>query len=135
MNSHGWLQILLFFAVVLLLVKPLGSYMARVYEGKRIIGLSRVFGPTERVIYRLGGVDPESEMGWKRYAANVYWLLLRCVMLKHNLRVSTKPWHAMGRYNSAKFLSILSPSVWLFSGWNCVAKMLSRQTIAQNGPP
>ena len=71
MNSHGWLQILLFFAVVLLLVKPLGSYMARVYEGKRIIGLSRVFGPTERVIYRLGGVDPESEMGWKRYAANV----------------------------------------------------------------
>ena len=71
MNSHGWLQIFLFFAVVLLLAKPLGSYMARVYEGKRIIGLSRIFGPTERVIYRLGGVDPESEMGWKGYAANV----------------------------------------------------------------
>ncbi len=71
MNSHGWLQILLFFAVVLLLVKPLGAYMARVYEGKRIFGLSRVFGPTERFVYRVAGVDVETEMGWKRYAATV----------------------------------------------------------------
>ena len=38
-------------------------------------------------------------------------------------------------YNSAKFLRIRSPSDWLFSGWNWVAKMLSRQIIEQNGPP
>ena len=36
---------------------------------------------------------------------------------------------------SAKFLSIRRPSDWLFSGWNCVAKTLSRQIIEQNGPP
>ena len=71
MNSHGWVQILLFFAVVLLLVKPLGAYMARVYEGKRIFGLSRVLRPTERFMYRVAGVDAETEMGWKRYAATV----------------------------------------------------------------
>ena len=71
MNSHGWLQILLFFAVVLLLAKPLGAYMARVYEGKRIFALSRVCSPTERFIFRIGGIDPETDMGWKRYAASV----------------------------------------------------------------
>jgi K+-transporting ATPase ATPase A chain len=71
MNSQGWLQILLFFAVVLLLAKPLGSYMARVYEGKRIFGLSRVLGPTERFMYRVAGVDADTEMGWKRYTATV----------------------------------------------------------------
>jgi len=71
MTGWGWLQIVLFFAVVLLLAKPLGSYMARVFEGKRIFGFSRVLGPTERFIYRVGGVDAEKEMGWKKYAANV----------------------------------------------------------------
>ena len=71
MTGWGWLQIVLFFAVVLLLAKPLGAYMARVHEGKRIPGLGRVFGPTERFIYRIGGVDAEAEMGWKRYAASV----------------------------------------------------------------
>ena len=71
MTGWGWLQIVLFFAVVLLLVKPLGAYMARVYEGKRIFGLSRVVGPTERFIYRVAGVHSEEEMGWRRYVATV----------------------------------------------------------------
>jgi K+-transporting ATPase ATPase A chain len=71
MTVWGWLQIVVFFAVVILLAKPLGAYIARVHEGKRIPVLGRVFGPTERLIYRVGGVDAENEMGWKRYAASV----------------------------------------------------------------
>jgi potassium-transporting ATPase potassium-binding subunit len=60
-------QVVLFLAVLLLLVKPLGWYMARVYEGKPC-GLDRVLGPVERFIYRLCGIDPTSEMNWQRYA-------------------------------------------------------------------
>ena len=52
--------------VLLTLVKPLGLYMAHVMEG-RPTWASRVGGPLERFMYRLGGVDPSAEMGWKRY--------------------------------------------------------------------
>ncbi len=71
MTAQGWLQIVLFLGVVTLLVKPLGSYMARVFEGRHVFGLDRALHPVERLIYKIGGIDPEKEMNWKRYAANV----------------------------------------------------------------
>jgi K+-transporting ATPase ATPase A chain len=71
MTAQGWQQIALLLATVLVLVRPLGAYMARVFEGERIFGMSRVLGPVERLIYRLGGVDPKSEMNWRRYAVSV----------------------------------------------------------------
>jgi K+-transporting ATPase ATPase A chain len=67
MMTNGLLQILLYVAVLLILVKPLGWYMARVYEG-RPVGLDRLLGPLERLIYRLCDLDPQKEVGWKRYA-------------------------------------------------------------------
>jgi K+-transporting ATPase ATPase A chain len=63
-------QILLFLGVLLLLVKPLGWYMARVYEHKPC-GLDRIAGPLERGIYRLAGINPAGEMTWQKYAAAV----------------------------------------------------------------
>ena len=63
---NGLVQIGLFFFVLLALVKPLGWYMARVYQGQSC-GLDRVLGLIERGIYRLGGVHPNQEMGWKTY--------------------------------------------------------------------
>jgi K+-transporting ATPase ATPase A chain len=67
MTLAGWLQFIVFFLIVLALTKPLGSYMARVFQGERT-WLSPVFVPVERVIYRLGGVNPEQEMTWYVYA-------------------------------------------------------------------
>jgi len=67
MTSYIWLQIGLYLAVLLLLVKPLGSFMARVYQGERTF-LSPVLGPVERFIYRITGVKSQEEMGWKTYA-------------------------------------------------------------------
>jgi K+-transporting ATPase ATPase A chain len=64
--TYGIIQIVLFISVVLLLVKPLGWYMSRVYENKPC-GLDRILGPVERAIYWLCGVNPANEMGWKRY--------------------------------------------------------------------
>ena len=67
MTSNGVLQLLLYLVVLLLLAKPLGAYMARVYEG-RPVGLDRALGWLERLIYRLCGVRADQEMGWKVYA-------------------------------------------------------------------
>jgi K+-transporting ATPase ATPase A chain len=66
MTLNGSLQIGLFFLVLLALVKPLGSYMARVYEGPPT-RLDPVLGPIERAIYRLGAVRTTEEMDWKTY--------------------------------------------------------------------
>ena len=67
MTANGVLQLLVYLVVLLALTKPLGAYMARVYEG-RPFGLDRVLGPVERLIYRLSGVRPDEEMNWKNYA-------------------------------------------------------------------
>jgi potassium-transporting ATPase potassium-binding subunit len=67
MTANGAIQLGLYLVVLLALAKPLGAYMARVYE-HRPIGLDRVFGWLERFIYRLIGVRPDAEMGWKTYA-------------------------------------------------------------------
>jgi K+-transporting ATPase ATPase A chain len=66
-TANGVLQLLLYLVVLLLLAKPLGAYMARVYEG-RPVGLDRALGWLERLIYRLCGVRADQEMGWKVYA-------------------------------------------------------------------
>jgi K+-transporting ATPase ATPase A chain len=66
MTINGLVQIGLYFLVLLALVKPLGWYMARVYEGQAC-GLDRVVGPLERLIYRLCGVRQTEEMDWKTY--------------------------------------------------------------------
>jgi K+-transporting ATPase ATPase A chain len=67
MTINGLVQIGLYFVVLLALVKPLGWYMARVYEDQPC-GLDRVVGPLERLIYRLCGVRQTDEMNWKTYA-------------------------------------------------------------------
>ena len=67
MTANGVLQLLLYLVVLLLLAKPLGAYMARVYDGHPI-WLDRALGWLERLIYRLCGVRADQEMGWKVYA-------------------------------------------------------------------
>ena len=66
----NWLQLLIFMALLLLLVRPLGAYMARVYRGERTL-LSAIMGPLERGLYRTAGIRPEIEMTWQAYAATV----------------------------------------------------------------
>ncbi len=66
MTANGWLQLALYVVVLLLLVKPLGSYMAGVFDGSG--GVTRVFAPIERVLYRLCRVDAQVQMSWKQYA-------------------------------------------------------------------
>ena len=67
MTTNGVVQLVFYVVVLLVLAKPLGAYMARVYEG-RPLALDRAFGWLERLIYRVGGIRPSEEMGWKAYA-------------------------------------------------------------------
>jgi K+-transporting ATPase ATPase A chain len=67
MTLIGWLQAILLFALVWLCVKPLGGYMATVFEGGRT-WMTPVFGPIERALYRICRIDPAREMSWKGYA-------------------------------------------------------------------
>ena len=75
MNASGWLQLGLYVVVLLLLAKPLGAYMAGVYEGRATLA-QRVGGPLERLIYRGAGVDPNEDMHWTRYALAMLWFNL-----------------------------------------------------------
>ncbi len=70
MTLIGWLQILIFIGLLLILVKPLGIYMARVFQGEKTF-LSKVIAPFERFIFRLAGVNVQSEMNWKEYSASL----------------------------------------------------------------
>ena len=70
MTLNGWLQIAVFFALVLLCAKPMGSYMTRVFERRRT-WLDPVLLPCERLLYRLTGVDPEQEMRWTAYCVSM----------------------------------------------------------------
>jgi K+-transporting ATPase ATPase A chain len=66
MTLNGWLQILIFFALVLLSAKPMGSYMTRVFEHRKTF-LDPVLGPVERLLYRSTGIDSTHEMHWTEY--------------------------------------------------------------------
>lgn len=86
MTLVGWLQILLFFGLVLAVTKPLGVYLFRVFEGEHQ-PLPRVFGPVERVLLRLCGVDAKREQTWVQYtvallAFSLISLLITYVILR-----------------------------------------------------
>jgi K+-transporting ATPase ATPase A chain len=66
MTLIGWLQILLYCAIIVALVKPLGGYLTRAFNGERTF-LSPVLRPVETVLYLLGGVDERREQHWTTY--------------------------------------------------------------------
>ena len=66
MTLNGWIQILFFAVIIFAITKPLGIYMFRVFEGDQQ-PLPRFFGPIERWIYKLCGVDPKDQQDWKQY--------------------------------------------------------------------
>jgi K+-transporting ATPase ATPase A chain len=72
MTLNGWIQILIFCGIVILLIKPLGAYMTRVFSGERT-PLSPLFVPIERGLYRLSGTSEKEEQHWTSY---VFALLL-----------------------------------------------------------
>jgi K+-transporting ATPase ATPase A chain len=70
MNASSWAQLIFYVVVLVALAKPLGAFMARVYQGERTF-LDPVLKPVERLIYRVSGIREGDDMGWKTYAVAV----------------------------------------------------------------
>jgi K+-transporting ATPase ATPase A chain len=70
MTANGWFQILFFLALILLVTKPMGIFMARVFNREKTL-LDPVLRPVERLIYKLTGVDETHEMRWTEYAISM----------------------------------------------------------------
>ncbi|HEY2854245.1 MAG TPA: potassium-transporting ATPase subunit KdpA [Gemmatimonadaceae bacterium] len=93
MTVNGWLQILFFCVSVLVVAKPLGLYLVRVYNGTY-----RWLAPLERVIYRMCGVDAQEDQHWTRYAGAMLLfsaasMLLTYVVLRLQRMLPLNPQH------------------------------------------
>ena len=97
MTVAGWIEILLYVAVLVALTPVLGGYMARVFRGDHVL-LGRVFEPVERVLYRVLGVSPERGQDWKSYARSVLIFgVASAVLLYVILRTQgLHPWNPQG---------------------------------------
>jgi potassium-transporting ATPase potassium-binding subunit len=105
MTANGILQLLLFFVLVLLLTKPLGAYMARVFQGERTL-LTPVLRPVERRFYRLLGVREGQDMRWTAYclsmlAFSVVGGLASYALLRLQGYLPLNPQHFTGREMTA----------------------------------
>ncbi|SEJ53298.1 K+-transporting ATPase ATPase A chain [Sphingobium sp. AP50] len=78
MTFQGWILILAFVGLLLALAKPMGLWLFALYEGRRT-PLHAVLEPVERGFYKLSGIDPTQEQGWRRYA--VHMLIFNAVLL------------------------------------------------------
>jgi K+-transporting ATPase ATPase A chain len=70
MTANGWFQILVFLALIFLVTKPLGIFMARVFSREKTF-MDPVLRPMERLLYRVTGVDEDHEMRWTEYAISM----------------------------------------------------------------
>ncbi len=84
MTQNGYLQLALYVVVLIALAKPLGAYMANVYEGRSVV--TRLGAPLENLIYRLCGVDATKEMRWTRYALAMLLFNLLGVLVVYALQ-------------------------------------------------
>jgi K+-transporting ATPase ATPase A chain len=97
MTLQGWFQIAVFFGLILACVKPLGSYIAAIVDGKPTF-LSRIFRPIERLTYRCCGIDETREQSWLSYAgALLAFSLVSAVVLYAFQRLQQfLPWNPQG---------------------------------------
>ncbi len=97
MSANGWLQLALFVLALLAVTKPLGVYMAKLFAGERV-WTTRMLGPLERFIYRLGGIDPASEQRWTAYtSAMLVFSAVSMLMLYVLERLQgVLPWNPQG---------------------------------------
>jgi K+-transporting ATPase ATPase A chain len=137
MTFAGWLTIILFAVILTALALPLGSYMAKVYTGKRVF-LSPIFAGPERFLYRILRVDPEREQDWKSYAKSLLifslagWLLLYVILRTQNaffvphalnpLGYHSAPWNVT--FNTTS--SFLTNTNWQYYGGETTMSYLSQ---------
>jgi len=119
MTIQGWGLILVFTAILVALTKPVGMWLFALYEGRRT-PLHAVLGPVERGFYKLGGIDPAAEQGWRRYAVHMLLFQIATALftyvvlrLQHVLPMNPRdlaPIGADGAFNTA--ISFVANTNW-----------------------
>jgi len=107
MTGNGWFQIFIFFGLVLLLTKPLGVFLYRVYERKST-SLDPVLRPIERLVYRVCGVDESQEMDWKSYGIAMLLFSGASLVLTYLIE-RTQQWLP---WNPQKLANVASDLAW-----------------------
>ncbi len=136
MSANGIAQIVFYLVVLTALTPPLGAYMARVFEGRRVPGLTRVLGPVERGTFRLLRIDPEREQAWKAYATAVlafsvasFAVLYAILRLQGHLPLNPNDYPGMSwnvAFNTAA--SFITNTNWQYYGGESTLSYLS-QTV------
>lgn len=100
MTLNGWIQILVFCGIIILLIKPLGGYMTRVFSGERTF-LSPILVPAERGLYRLAGTSEREEQHWMTYTVSLLLFNLAGFLLLYILQrfQGSLPFNPMGMDN------------------------------------
>jgi K+-transporting ATPase ATPase A chain len=132
-TAQAWFQIAFYVAVLTALVPLLGAYMARVYQGERVM-LTRLFGPVERITYRALGVDPQREQSWKGYAKTtivfsaLFWVVLYVILRSQGIHpfnpagFKSAPWDVT--FNTTS--SFITNTNWQFYGGETTMTYLSQ---------
>ena len=120
MTANGWLQFVIYSIVLILTVRPVGVYLARVLEGERT-WLDPILRPIERLTYRLCGVDADREMNWREYAFAMLGFSAVSMLLTYaleRLQAALPVWNPQG-------LAAVGPDL----AWNTAA------SFTTNTPP
>jgi potassium-transporting ATPase potassium-binding subunit len=106
MTANGWFQIFLFLGLILLITKPLGIFLYRVYERKSTF-LDPVLRPIEKLIYRVCGIDETKEMDWKGYGVGMLLFSGVSLLLLYVIERTQQwlPWNPQGLGNLAPDLA------------------------------
>jgi K+-transporting ATPase ATPase A chain len=106
MTGNGWFQIFVYFLAVLLVTKPMGVFLYRVFERKGTF-LDFALRPVERLLYRVSGIDEEREMGWKEYVvAKLLFSAVSLILLYLIMRTQQwLPWNPQKLANVAPDLA------------------------------
>ncbi len=115
MTLIGWFQIILFFALILALTKPFGTFMFHVFEGKRT-WISPVFRPLESVIYKIGGINEDEEMPWTTYTLamllfSVVTLAVTYAFLRWQAWLPLNPMHFGDVKNAPPYATAMTPDL------------------------
>src|SRR5690348_1443391 len=97
MTANAWLQIALYFLVLVVLTKPLGLYISRVSQGQRTF-LHGMLRPLEAAIYKLCGIDESAEQHWTRYAGGILLFSAATLLVTYAVQriQQSLPWNPAG---------------------------------------
>ena len=108
MTVSGWMQLLIYVALLLAVTKPMGIYLLQTLDPERAGGtfLDPVLGPVERLVYAVLRVDPKREQTWKKYAVAMFLFSLVTMLTTYGMLRFQDRMPMQGRLNPQKFAGL-----------------------------